>query len=162
MEKENKKNYEERESQSMDIVEATPEEFDEVLQEMSGTSTTKVKHENEFSYIGDPIDEKNTYDTITISTTKNKKTENVGCFYSLKTPNYSNIITSNRIKRIRRKINLSEQHFAEMLGVTLETVLNWENGKCLPSGIAMRLLYLLDNHIEQSRELFDLIDNKKE
>ena len=61
MKKENKTNYEERESQSMDIVEATPEEFDEVLQEMSGTSTTKIKNENEFSYIGDPVDEKNTY-----------------------------------------------------------------------------------------------------
>ena len=44
------------------------------------------------------------------------------------------------IKRVRRKLNLSQSEFALMIGVSLSTLQNWEQGRRRPEGPAQALL----------------------
>lgn len=47
------------------------------------------------------------------------------------------------IKSLRKKLKLSQERFAALLGTTLCTVARWETGKCVPSQLAIRQLNLL-------------------
>ena len=49
------------------------------------------------------------------------------------------------IKRIRKKINVSQGVFAVILNVNPSTVQKWEQGSTTPSGSALRLLNLLED-----------------
>jgi DNA-binding transcriptional regulator YiaG len=42
-----------------------------------------------------------------------------------------------RIKAVRKRLKLSQEEFAQELGVSFTTVNRWENGKTLPSKLAM-------------------------
>ena len=44
------------------------------------------------------------------------------------------------VKTIRRKLNLSQSDFALMIGVSLATLRNWEQGRRRPDGPAQALL----------------------
>ena len=44
------------------------------------------------------------------------------------------------IKRVRAKLNLSQAEFAMMIGVSLRTLQNWEQGRRKPDGPAKALL----------------------
>ena len=44
------------------------------------------------------------------------------------------------IKAVRRKLNLSQSEFALMIGVSLSTLQNWEQGRRRPEGPAQALL----------------------
>lgn len=44
------------------------------------------------------------------------------------------------IKTVRRKLNLSQSEFALMIGVSLSTLQNWEQGRRRPEGPAQALL----------------------
>ena len=44
------------------------------------------------------------------------------------------------IKTVRRKLNLSQSEFALMIGVSLPTLQNWEQGRRRPDGPAQALL----------------------
>jgi putative transcriptional regulator len=44
------------------------------------------------------------------------------------------------IKMVRRKLNLSQSEFALMIGVSLSTLQNWEQGRRRPEGPAQALL----------------------
>lgn len=44
------------------------------------------------------------------------------------------------IKRVRAKLNLSQAEFAMMIGVSLRTLQNWEQGRRNPDGPAKALL----------------------
>jgi putative transcriptional regulator len=44
------------------------------------------------------------------------------------------------IKMVRRKLNLSQSEFASMIGVSLPTLQNWEQGRRRPDGPAQALL----------------------
>jgi putative transcriptional regulator len=57
-------------------------------------------------------------------------------------------IKSNDIKIIRLKNNLSQDSFAKYIGISVETLKNWENGKRKPSGPANVLLSIAVNHPE--------------
>lgn len=43
-------------------------------------------------------------------------------------------------RAVRRKMNLSQSEFAALLGVSLRTLQNWEQGRRSPTGPAMQLL----------------------
>ncbi len=43
----------------------------------------------------------------------------------------------NRVKEVRKRLKLSQEEFAEQLGVSFATVNRWENGKTLPSKLAL-------------------------
>ena len=49
----------------------------------------------------------------------------------------------DRIKDLRRKLELSQSMLANLLAVATETVCAWEQGVNIPSGIARRTLQLL-------------------
>ncbi len=46
------------------------------------------------------------------------------------------------IRSIRKKLNKSQTEFARMIGVTLSTLQNWEQGRRQPQGPARALLVL--------------------
>lgn len=52
--------------------------------------------------------------------------------------------TAPKIKAIRTNIGYSQKLFADYLGVSTKTVEAWEAGKNKPSGIACRILSMLE------------------
>ena len=52
---------------------------------------------------------------------------------------------SDDIARLRRNLNMSQRGLAAAIGVSSRTVEAWETGKSSPSGVATRMLYLIDN-----------------
>jgi len=52
--------------------------------------------------------------------------------------------TGNEVKEIRKRHNMTQRLFAEVLGVSVKTVEAWEADKNTPSGCACRMLELLD------------------
>ena len=59
--------------------------------------------------------------------------------------------TANEIKEIRARHNMTQRLFAEALGISVKTVEAWEAGNNRPSGIASRLLDIL----QQDNNLFE-------
>jgi putative transcriptional regulator len=53
---------------------------------------------------------------------------------------------------IRKRFGLSQNQFAEVLGINVHTLQQWEQGKRKPTGPALRLLRLVADH----PEVFDL------
>lgn len=45
---------------------------------------------------------------------------------------------------VRRRLGFSQTEFAERIGVSLDTIRNWEQGKRSPTGAATALLKVLD------------------
>jgi putative transcriptional regulator len=52
------------------------------------------------------------------------------------------------IKRIREGYDLTQEQFAAMLGISVRTLRNWEQGRRIPEGPAMVLLRVADKHPE--------------
>lgn len=52
------------------------------------------------------------------------------------------------IKRIRKNYNLTQKQFAALLGISVSTLQNWEQGRRVPEGPAMVLLQVADKHPE--------------
>ena len=48
------------------------------------------------------------------------------------------------VRRIRRRFSASQSRFARMLGVSVNTLQNWEQGRCRPTGPARVLLMIAD------------------
>jgi len=49
------------------------------------------------------------------------------------------------VAKLRKNLALSQKGFAAALGVSPRTVESWETGRSIPGGIAMRILYLIEN-----------------
>jgi putative transcriptional regulator len=56
-------------------------------------------------------------------------------------------------KDIRAQMALSQSAFAGLIGVSLRTVQDWEQGRREPSGPAKTLLRIVEQHPEVLREL---------
>ena len=54
-----------------------------------------------------------------------------------------------RIKEIRKRLNLSQEEFAKKLGVSFTSVNRWENGQTKPSKLAQRQILNLLEHIRE-------------
>lgn len=52
------------------------------------------------------------------------------------------------VKTIRNKIGLSQSAFAALLGVSVRTLQEWEQGRRAPKGPAQALLRVADRHPE--------------
>jgi transcriptional regulator with XRE-family HTH domain len=50
---------------------------------------------------------------------------------------------ARRIKSLRLKLNLTQEQFAQKVGVSFSTVNEWERGKRTPSPLALRQLEAL-------------------
>ncbi|MFC0268562.1 helix-turn-helix domain-containing protein [Kushneria aurantia] len=53
----------------------------------------------------------------------------------------------------RRRMALSQAEFAELMGVSLRTLQEWEQGRRTPTGPALRLLRVAEKHPEALRDL---------
>jgi putative transcriptional regulator len=58
-------------------------------------------------------------------------------------------------RRVRRKIGLSQVAFARRIGVPVDTVRNWEQGKRAPQGPARALLRIIDRAPEAALQALD-------
>ncbi len=48
-------------------------------------------------------------------------------------------------KKVREKVGLSQRDFAELVGVSIDTIQNWEQRRRNPSGPAAALLRIVDS-----------------
>jgi len=60
------------------------------------------------------------------------------------------------IKAIRRKLNKSQSEFALMIGVSLSTLQNWEQGRRRPEGPAQALLKVAAENPEAVADALDM------
>ena len=72
---------------------------------------------------------------------------------------------SEKIINIRNKNNLTQEGLAEVLGVSRQTVSNWENNKCYPDITTLILIsekfnVSFDNMIKEDREMVENLDKK--
>lgn len=52
----------------------------------------------------------------------------------------------------RSKLGMTQDEFANALGISVKTLRNWEQGRRVPTGPALRLLRLADRHADLVRE----------
>ena len=55
-------------------------------------------------------------------------------------------LDSTRIKRLRERLHVSQPIFAHYLNTSESTVQKWESGAKRPSGMALKLLAVVDKH----------------
>ena len=48
------------------------------------------------------------------------------------------------VRRVRRRLGLSQAEFSRQIEVSIDTIRNWEQGKRCPTGAASALLKILD------------------
>ncbi len=58
-------------------------------------------------------------------------------------------------RRIRKRLGLTQMEFSLRIGVSIETIRNWEQGKRRPTGAARSLLKILDKAPETSLAALD-------
>ncbi len=68
---------------------------------------------------------------------------------------------ADEVKKIRKKTGLSQKLFAGYMGVSDKTVEAWEAGKNKPSGVASRLLTMMEMNSELTKE-FPFVQVTKE
>ena len=74
-----------------------------------------------------------------------RKNRNIGAeiiqgLRELKRGEYGRVINVPDVATIRQKTGLSQARFAELLGVSVRTLQDWEQGRRAPSGAARTLL----------------------
>jgi putative transcriptional regulator len=62
-------------------------------------------------------------------------------------------ITLSATSEVRAKVGLSQSAFAKLLGVSVRTLQEWEQGRRKPSGAAQTLLMIAQRHPEVLQEL---------
>lgn len=55
---------------------------------------------------------------------------------------YGRVTTIPEVSHIRERTGLSQAHFARLLGVSVRTLQEWEQGRRVPSGAARTLLLI--------------------
>ena len=58
-------------------------------------------------------------------------------------PSRVTVGTVNRVRTIRERTSLSQSEFAEMIGVSVKTLQNWEQDRRKPTGPAEALLRII-------------------
>jgi putative transcriptional regulator len=54
--------------------------------------------------------------------------------------------TPANVRKIRLQLGLSQNQFASVLHISVNTLQNWEQGRCVPEGPAQVLLKIADNN----------------
>ncbi len=55
------------------------------------------------------------------------------------------------VRRIRKKLNMSQRIFADYFGVNLRTIQDWEQGRRVPTGAAKNFLFVIDQEPDAVR-----------
>jgi putative transcriptional regulator len=63
-----------------------------------------------------------------------------------KQPSRRFVVSKLDVKRIRDSYQLSQSEFAALLGISIKTLQNWEQGRRLPRGTARILLEIAEKH----------------
>ena len=73
----------------------------------------------------------------------------------MKNYNISDYITAEELKNFRKKINLTQKEFAELIGVSKPTIERWETSDKRITGPVVLLIDLLSEHDEwlETREI---------
>jgi putative transcriptional regulator len=58
------------------------------------------------------------------------------------------VIEAPNVKKIRSRYKLSQNEFAALLGISVKTLQNWEQGRRMPEGAARILLQVAAKHPE--------------
>jgi putative transcriptional regulator len=72
--------------------------------------------------------------------------EILGGLREIKSGEYSRVINVPDVASIRTKTGLSQARFAVLLGVSVRTLQDWEQGRRAPSGAARTLLMVADRN----------------
>lgn len=64
----------------------------------------------------------------------------------IKRGDYGRVSTVPSVAGIREKTGLSQARFAQLLGVSVRTLQDWEQGRRAPSGAAKTLLMIADKN----------------
>ena len=64
----------------------------------------------------------------------------------LKRGDYGRVINILDVAKIRESVGLSQSRFATLLGVSVRTLQDWEQGRRAPSGAARTLLLVADRN----------------
>lgn len=64
----------------------------------------------------------------------------------IKSGDYGRVVNVPDVASIREKTGLSQSHFAMLLGVSVRTLQDWEQGRRAPSGAARTLLMVADRN----------------
>ena len=75
-----------------------------------------------------------------------------------KAPSRTFTIGKTDVQRIRANYRLSQNEFATLLGISLDTLQNWEQGRRSPKGPARILLQVAAKHPEA---VWDVVQPKK-
>ena len=81
----------------------------------------------------------------------NEKNRNIGQeilsgLQEIKRGEHGRIITVPDIAQMRAKVGLSQTQFAQLMGVSVRTLQDWEQGRRRPSGAARTLLMVADKN----------------
>jgi len=63
-------------------------------------------------------------------------------------PSRSFIVETPNVKKIRSNYKLSQPEFAALMGISVKTLQNWEQGRRVPEGAARVLLQVAAKHPE--------------
>jgi len=66
----------------------------------------------------------------------------------VKAPTRAFIINGANIKQLRADYDLSQNEFAALMGISVKTLRNWEQGRRMPEGAAKVLLQVAAKHPE--------------
>ena len=68
------------------------------------------------------------------------------------------VVNLPSVKAIRERTGLSQSRFAELLGVSVRTLQDWEQGRRAPSGAARTLLLIAHRNLGAVLDALDSID----
>jgi putative transcriptional regulator len=74
--------------------------------------------------------------------------EGVAILRGEKAPSRIFVVQEPDVKDIRERYNLSQSEFASLLGISVKTLQNWEQGRRIPRGPARILLEVAAKHPE--------------
>ena len=72
---------------------------------------------------------------------------------AIKRGEYGRVVNVPDVARIRRKTGLSQARFAALLGVSVRTLQDWEQGRRAPSGAARTLLLVANRNPKALRDV---------
>jgi len=73
-------------------------------------------------------------------------TEILAGLRELKEGRHGRVINVPDVGKVREKTGLSQARFAELLGISVRTLQDWEQGRRAPSGAARTLLLIADRN----------------
>ncbi len=66
-----------------------------------------------------------------------------------------NHIAISQVTEARQKVGMSQENFAELLGVSVRTLKNWEQGRSKPNRTVLSLLKIAQQRPDVLREVFN-------